>query len=77
MQLPGSKTVLEVALMLKTSKARVLQLIKDKQLKAINISEGLIRPRWAIMDEHIEEYVNRYRGSVEVPEVVGVVEEFF
>lgn len=73
MHLPNSKTVREVALLLKTSEKRVRQLIESKQL-ARNISQGKKQPRWAILDEYIDEYRN---GSDELPQVIGVAKKFF
>ena len=72
MHLPGSKSVLEVAVALKTSQRRVLQLINEKQLRARNVSQGTKRPRWCILDEDLEAF---RRGS-EVPQVVAKVRRF-
>ena len=60
------------SLLLKTSERRVLQLIDSKQLKARNISQGMKKPRWAILDEHLEEF----RKGSSVPVVVGEAKQF-
>lgn len=53
MKIPGTKTVKEAAVALGTSDSRILEMIAEKKLEAINTSKGSLRPRWAIPDEQI------------------------
>jgi len=54
LKLPNTKSVLEAAAALKTSQVRILQMIREKKLDAINVGNGKSRPRWAIPDAAIE-----------------------
>lgn len=53
MRIPNTKTVLEAAVALRTSQSRVLEMIGSKQLPAVNVGKGKLRPRWAIRDEDL------------------------
>jgi hypothetical protein len=54
MRIPNTLTPIEAAVLLKTSVQRVLDLIAEQKIEAINTSKGKIRPRWAIPQEQID-----------------------
>jgi hypothetical protein len=55
-KLPNTKTVRETAVVMETSERNILRLINDKQLDAINVSNGSQRPRWLVPIEAIEKF---------------------
>jgi excisionase family DNA binding protein len=68
----GTKSVREAALLLETSERRVLEMIAEKQIRAINTSNGKKRPRWAILIESIESFGRKEKTppSLNVPQHV-------
>ena len=53
---PGTMTVREAALKMKTSERRICELIAEKKLQVINTSRGAKKPRWAILIESVESF---------------------
>jgi excisionase family DNA binding protein len=49
----------EVAKRLRSSKERVLRLIRAGQLRAINTGTGDLRPRWVVRVEDLDEFENK------------------
>ncbi len=71
MRLPNSRTVLEVAVVLQTSQARVLELIASKELPR-STQPGSIRPRWLVMNDVLEAFCNKHRPILaHTPKFVG------
>jgi excisionase family DNA binding protein len=53
-RIPNTLSPIEAAVKLNTSVKRVLELIAEKKLEAINTGKGKVRPRWAIPQEQID-----------------------
>ena len=55
-KLPNHKNVLEAAVAMETTQQRILSLIKEGTLAAVNVGKGSMRPRWMIPNEAIEKF---------------------
>lgn len=55
-KLPNHKNVLEAAVAMETTQQRILSLIKEGSLAAVNVGKGSVRPRWMIPNEAIEKF---------------------
>ena len=64
----NSRSVVDLASTLKTSVARVYQMIHDKEIKATNIGRGST-PRWVVLDEDFEAYHVKLYGVRTVPAI--------
>jgi hypothetical protein len=71
MLIPNSKSVREVAMILKVSERRVLELIRTTELTATNTSRGSKQPRWRILDEDLAAFGRKDRQQTKkVPNYV-------